>query len=155
MQVHISISYCFFVPNNKNSFTATIILLALSFLTPYFYYIPKATLSAVLITAVIFMVDYEVIPKLWRCNSRCSERNDNLITLFIYLFSEFDLAIALTTFGLCMFWGVEAGLITGIILNMTILLKIWTRPKIESTIYVVLFLLPTPCTIKNSTKYAF
>lgn len=31
-------------------------LLALSLLTPYFYYIPKATLAAVLITAVVFMV---------------------------------------------------------------------------------------------------
>lgn len=33
-----------------------IVLLALSILTPYFRYIPKSTLAAVLIVAVIFMV---------------------------------------------------------------------------------------------------
>lgn len=31
-------------------------LLALSFLTPYFYFIPKASLASVIIIAVIFMV---------------------------------------------------------------------------------------------------
>lgn len=51
-------------------YAGTIILLALGFLTPYFYYIPRSTLSAVLISAVIFMVDYEILPKLWKCNSK-------------------------------------------------------------------------------------
>lgn len=51
-------------------FLGTIILLALTFLTPYFYYVPKSTLSAVLISAVIFMIDYEIIPKLWKSNSK-------------------------------------------------------------------------------------
>lgn len=37
-------------------YTATITMLALSLLTPYFYFIPKATLAAVLIIAVMFMV---------------------------------------------------------------------------------------------------
>ncbi|GJQ72139.1 hypothetical protein Trydic_g3233 [Trypoxylus dichotomus] len=96
-------------------YAATIILLALSFLTPYFYYIPKATLSAVLITAVIFMVDYQILPKLWKCN-------------------KFDLVITVTTFLLCLFWGVETGLIIGIAFNMVILLKIWTRPQINADV---------------------
>lgn len=39
------------------------------FLTPYFYFIPRATLAAVLISAVCFMIDYEIIPVLWRNNS--------------------------------------------------------------------------------------
>lgn len=41
-------------------------LLALSFLTPYFYYIPRATLSAVLISAVAFIIDLKIIPLLWK-----------------------------------------------------------------------------------------
>lgn len=38
-------------------YTGAIVLLALSILTPYFRYIPKSTLAAVLIVAVIFMVN--------------------------------------------------------------------------------------------------
>jgi len=41
-------------------------LLALSFLTPYFYYIPRATLSAILICAVVFVIDLRIIKSLWR-----------------------------------------------------------------------------------------
>lgn len=37
-------------------YPAIITLLALSLLTPYFYFIPKATLAAVLTIAVMFMV---------------------------------------------------------------------------------------------------
>ncbi|KAK9746413.1 STAS domain [Popillia japonica] len=98
-------------------YAASIILLALSFLTPYFYYIPKATLSAVLITAVIFMVDYEILPKLWRCN-------------------KFDFVLTLGTFILCLFCGMEFGLVTGIMCNMVIVLKQWTRPQIHANIFV-------------------
>lgn len=37
-------------------YTAGLTLLALSVLTPYFYYIPTATLASVLVIAVVFMV---------------------------------------------------------------------------------------------------
>lgn len=37
-------------------YSGTMTVLALSFLTPYFAFIPRATLGAVLICAVIFMV---------------------------------------------------------------------------------------------------
>ncbi|EGI57536.1 Sodium-independent sulfate anion transporter [Acromyrmex echinatior] len=42
------------------------VLLALSFLTSYFYYIPRATLAAVLISAVLFMIDVKIIKLLWK-----------------------------------------------------------------------------------------
>lgn len=48
------------------SFAGTMTLLALSFLTPYFNYIPRATLSAVLITAVMFMIDMKIFKLLWK-----------------------------------------------------------------------------------------
>ena len=39
-------------------YSAIMTLLSLSLLTPYFYYIPKSTLAAVLVCAVVFMVIY-------------------------------------------------------------------------------------------------
>jgi len=50
-------------------FAGTMALLALSFLTPYFYYIPRATLSAVLISAVLPMIDLKIIKILWKGSS--------------------------------------------------------------------------------------
>jgi len=49
--------------------TGLTVLLAIAVLTPYFYYIPQATLAAVIICAVIPMVEYEVIPKLFKVKS--------------------------------------------------------------------------------------
>jgi len=46
-----------------------LVILALGLLTPYFYYIPKATLSSVIISAVIFMVEINIILPMWKCNS--------------------------------------------------------------------------------------
>lgn len=39
------------------AYSAAVILLALTLLTPYFYYIPRASLAAVLVVSVVFMVD--------------------------------------------------------------------------------------------------
>ncbi|CAG0892879.1 unnamed protein product [Cyprideis torosa] len=46
--------------------TGALVILALGLLTPYFYYIPKATLGAVIICAVIFMVEYEEFIHIWK-----------------------------------------------------------------------------------------
>jgi sodium-independent sulfate anion transporter 11 len=50
--------------------TGTLIVLALSLLTPYFYYIPRSTLAAVLISAVVFMIDWKILKILWKFNSK-------------------------------------------------------------------------------------
>ena len=50
-------------------YTGGLVILALAFLMPYCAYIPKATLAAVIITAVIFSVEYEVVRPMWRANS--------------------------------------------------------------------------------------
>jgi sodium-independent sulfate anion transporter 11 len=49
--------------------TGTMVILALRFLTTYFYFIPKATLASVIVCAVIFMVDVTVIKPMWRSKS--------------------------------------------------------------------------------------
>ena len=44
-------------------------MVALGSLTPYFRYIPTASLSAVIICAVFFMVEWRIVLELWRCRS--------------------------------------------------------------------------------------
>ena len=45
-------------------------ILALQVLTPLCKYIPKSALSAVIISAVLQMVDYQIVKKLWRVRSK-------------------------------------------------------------------------------------
>lgn len=49
--------------------TGVLVLLSLEFLTPYLYYIPKASLAAVIIAAVIFMIEVQVIIPMWKTKS--------------------------------------------------------------------------------------
>ena len=44
-------------------------ILSLLFLTPLFNYIPDASLAAVIISAVYDLIDFTLLPKLWRVNS--------------------------------------------------------------------------------------
>ncbi|CAH1236511.1 unnamed protein product [Diabrotica balteata] len=96
-------------------YSGTVIVFALSFLAPYFYYIPKAVLAAVLITAVSSLLDYKILPVLWKCN-------------------KVDFFLTLGTFVIGTFFGVEAALVLGSILNLLILVKLWSRPKINTDI---------------------
>lgn len=93
-------------------FSGSLILLVLMFLTPYFYYIPRATLAAVLICAVIFMIDYKTCFILWRGNKR-------------------DFCCSVVTFSSCLALGVEVGLLVGVAVNVGQLLYLWARPSIS------------------------
>ncbi|KPJ15655.1 Sodium-independent sulfate anion transporter [Papilio machaon] len=79
-------------------YTGILVLLALSLLTPYFYFIPKASLAAVVICAVIFMIEYEVVKPMWRSRRA-------------------DLMPAFATFAICLVVGVELGIVAGVVLN--------------------------------------
>lgn len=46
-----------------------LVLMALGFMTELFYYIPKATLAGLIITAMMFMVEYHTIAVIWRTKS--------------------------------------------------------------------------------------
>lgn len=101
-------------------------LLALSVLTPYFQYIPKAALSAVIISAVIFMIEYEVVRPLWRCSRR-------------------ELLPGAVTFILSLTVGVEIGLLAGVTTDLAFVIHRTARPvlsidKAEVEIYPNLFL---------------
>lgn len=51
--------------------SGVVVLMTLGLLTSTFAYIPKATLAAVIISAVLSLVEYEVIPLLWRAKRMC------------------------------------------------------------------------------------
>ena len=57
-----------------------VILLALGLLMPAFYYLPKAVLAAVVISSVMFLVEYEEIKPMWK------SRSINLMNQWIHLF---------------------------------------------------------------------
>lgn len=57
-----------------NMYTGLLVLFALLFLTPMFFYIPKAALAAVIIAAVIFMIEVKVVKPMWRSKSKCMLR---------------------------------------------------------------------------------
>jgi sodium-independent sulfate anion transporter 11 len=50
-------------------FLGAMVLMALGLLTSTFAYIPKATLAGVIISAVLSLVEVEMVPLLWRTKS--------------------------------------------------------------------------------------
>lgn len=52
-------------------YTGVMVIVALQFFTQYFEYIPKAALAAVIISAILFMVEYDVVKPMWRAKSEC------------------------------------------------------------------------------------
>ncbi|XP_026215718.1 LOW QUALITY PROTEIN: sodium-independent sulfate anion transporter [Anabas testudineus] len=93
--------------------TSAIVLLSLAFLMPAFYYIPKASLAAVIICAVAPMVDYRIVTKMWRI-------------------SKLDLFPFIVTF-LMSFWEVQYGIIGGVAVSGVLLLYNTARPQIKVT----------------------
>ncbi|XP_042340589.1 sodium-independent sulfate anion transporter [Plectropomus leopardus] len=93
--------------------TSVIVLLSLAFLMPAFYYIPKASLAAVIICAVAPMVDYRVVAKMWRIR-------------------KLDLLPFVVTF-LMSFWQVQYGIIGGVAVSGALLLYNAARPQIKVT----------------------
>lgn len=98
-----------------NVYTGILVILALSLLTPYFYFIPKAALASVVICAVIFMIEYEVVKPMWRSRRA-------------------DLVPAFATFIVCLIVGVELGILAGVALNVVLLLYPSARPQLEAKI---------------------
>lgn len=96
-----------------NIFTGTLVLLALAFLTPLFYYIPTSALAAVIIMAVTDMIDFSMIKHLWIIN-------------------KVDLFPWFTTFFISLFAGFEYGILIGVVSSLLLLLYPWARPHIQA-----------------------
>ncbi|XP_047504706.1 sodium-independent sulfate anion transporter-like isoform X2 [Pieris napi] len=91
-------------------YTGLMVILALQFFTQYFEFIPKAALAAVIISAILFMVEYDVIKPMWRAK-------------------KLDLIPGLTTFVLCLALPIEMGILTGVVVNIVFILYHAARPK--------------------------
>jgi sodium-independent sulfate anion transporter 11 len=59
--------------------TGAIVILALVVLTPQFYFIPKATLNSVVVMAVIFMVDFDILVSIWKSKSKYTDKQANAL----------------------------------------------------------------------------
>lgn len=92
-------------------FTGILVIAAL-FLTPLFYYIPKAALASIIIAAVIFMVEVRVVKPMWRSKKT-------------------DLIPGMSAFVACLVLPMEIGILAGIAINVAFILYHAARPKIS------------------------
>ncbi|XP_055552510.1 sodium-independent sulfate anion transporter isoform X4 [Falco biarmicus] len=91
--------------------TGALVLLSLAYLTSLFYYIPKAALAAVIISAVVPMFDAGIFRTLWRVK-------------------RLDLVPLCVTFLLC-FWEVQYGIVAGVLVSGVLLLYSIARPPVK------------------------
>jgi SulP family sulfate permease len=91
--------------------TAVIIALAAIYLTPLLFYLPIATLAAAIIVAVLSLADFSIVAHAWRCSR--SDFYGVLITILITLF-----------------FGVERGLLSGVLVSLAMHLYKTSRPHI-------------------------
>ncbi|CAH1396616.1 unnamed protein product [Nezara viridula] len=93
-------------------YAAGLALMALGFLGPYFHYIPRATLSAVLIAAVLFLIDWKIFCDLWKK-------------------SWLDFFCVTFTLVSCLALGIEVGLLIGVMMGITHLVYKTSRPPLN------------------------
>ena len=89
--------------------TAGMIALTALFLTPLFYHLPNAVLAATIIVAVLSLVDLAAMKRTWD-------------------YSKSDFAAMAATMALVLVIGVEAGIITGILVSIGLYLWRTSRP---------------------------
>ena len=83
--------------------TAVFVLIALVAFTPAFEYIPKAALAAIIMMSVVHMVDIATLRRIVRTHPK-----DGLVWL--------------TSFGLCLFWNLEFGVLVAVGVSICITL---------------------------------
>lgn len=92
-----------------SALTAISIALSCLFLTPYLYYLPIATLTAMIILAVLSLFDGAAIKRTW-------------------LYSKQDFASLILTMSLTLILGVEWGLVGGVMLSILLYLYRSSQP---------------------------
>lgn len=93
------------------AFTAIGLLLAALMLTPLLYFLPKATLAATIIVAVLSLVDLSILTRAWG-------------------YSKADFAAVLTTIVLTLGVGVEVGVATGVLVSLALFVWKTSRPHV-------------------------
>ena len=93
------------------AFTAVGLAIAALALTPLIFFLPKATLAATIIVAVLSLVDFSILKRSWG-------------------YSKADFFAVLTTIVLTLGMGVEVGVTAGVILSIFLHLHKTTKPHI-------------------------
>jgi sulfate permease, SulP family len=93
------------------AFTAIGLAIAALALTPLVFFLPKATLAATIIVAVLSLVDFSILARSWA-------------------YSKADFFAVLATILLTLGMGVEVGVSTGVILSVVLFLYKTSRPHI-------------------------
>ncbi len=91
------------------AFTAVGIALATLYLTPFLYFLPKATLGATIIVAVLSLVDFGPLKLTWK-------------------YSKADFSAILATIVITLTVGVEAGVLAGVLISLFLYLKRTSTP---------------------------
>ncbi|XP_064550081.1 sodium-independent sulfate anion transporter [Drosophila montana] len=126
--------------NMSNLYIGIIVVLSISYLTEYFYFIPKAVLAAIIISAVVFQVQYQIVVPIWR-----SKRA--------------DLVPGLLAFITCLVLPLEIGIVVAIGANQLLILYHAARPRITleqlETEHGIKFIKITPdrCLIFPSVEF--
>ncbi|MDX1803905.1 MAG: sulfate permease [Alcanivorax sp.] len=92
-------------------FTAIGIALTAVFLTGWFTYLPKATLAATIVVAVLSLVDLRTLAHTWR-------------------FSKLDFSAMAITIAGVLGWGVEAGVLAGVVTSLALYLWRTNQPHV-------------------------
>jgi SulP family sulfate permease len=92
--------------------SAGVIAVTLLFLTPLFHHLPKAILSAIIIVAVLGLIDVQEARKLWHVDRR-------------------DFGLMIATFLATLLFGIEEGILIGAGLSIAVLLQQIARPRIS------------------------
>jgi SulP family sulfate permease len=93
------------------AFTAVGILLAAMLLTPLLYFLPKATLAATIVVAVLSLVDFSILKRTWE-------------------YSRVDFAAVAATILLTLGFGVEIGVSAGVAISIFLFLYKTSRPHV-------------------------
>ncbi|WP_067986417.1 SulP family inorganic anion transporter [Neptuniibacter pectenicola] len=91
--------------------SAILVAITVAFLTPLFYYLPKAVLGAIIIMAVIPLINIVAFKTCWR-------------------FNKADALTLAATFFLVLFTGVEIGILSGIAISVALLIYRSSQPHI-------------------------
>lgn len=120
-------------------FTGALVLLALGLLTGTFYFIPKTVLAAVIIAAMMSMIELHEIVEIYRTKKS-------------------DIVPCLATFFFSLWFGLEYGILVGIAINILFTLYNTSRPKISFEIekineQEILIATPDQSLIYSSAEY--
>ena len=93
------------------AYTAVLLAIAAIALTPLVYYLPKATLAATIIVAVLSLVDTSILSRAWS-------------------YSKADFVAIMITIVLTLGIGVEAGVTAGVVTSLLLFLYKTSRPHV-------------------------